>query len=153
MEETPNYTQMGIAALIPGAQYVLAKIEGELDKLRAMLAAAQANGAGSARDYIEAEAPRKPDGRGSSWQGMTREERKAEGRRRAQKARENKAAKEANAPRHPSDPRHPAHEKWIANLRASQKKYWASKSKAARKAQIKKMHEGKAAKKAQGLAA
>lgn len=164
----PNYTQMGIAALIPGMQHLAASIEEfmekELGKMRAMLAAAQRAAVGSARDYLEEETlSRKPDGRGGYWQSMTPEERSAEGKRRAKKGRATKAKKarkarkaktaEIEAPRHPSDPRHPGHDQWIANLRASQKKYWDSKSKAAKKAQInKKMQEAKAARRAERAA-
>jgi hypothetical protein len=70
--ETSKYAQMGMAALLPGMQYMIERMQEQLDEMRLHLAALQGAPALAA----------KAETRGSSWKSLTPEERSAEMKRR-----------------------------------------------------------------------
>jgi len=80
-----DFQQMGVAALIPGAQWLLERMQRELDELREMLSELQA-GAAPRRGHPPKDgfnARGKPLAKKGLWASMTAEERSAEMRRRA----------------------------------------------------------------------
>lgn len=70
--DNTTYTQMGMAALLPGMQHLIELMQGELDRMRTTLEQLQSG-----------EAPVKKDGRGSTyWAAMTPEQRSIEMKKR-----------------------------------------------------------------------
>lgn len=144
-----NYEEMAVVAVLNNLTHLSQIMQREIDDARALLE--RANGAepsaalkhgrprlaASVRALVaEAEAK----GRGSSWQGMSAEERSAEmARRRAVGAARQAAAADVDR-LHPRDPRSPRHEAWITKLRKIQKKRWTAMTPKMQKAQLAKMH-------------
>jgi hypothetical protein len=141
-----QFAQFGILSLIPGMQYMIERMQRELDELRKVITNAQgheyARGIGLAGvpreggfdlEPIKRKYVKKSDGRGSGWPADP-EARKVEMKRRMLvHAEKNKGAN------HPRDPRHPGHDKWIANLRKAQKKAWNSLTATEKAAKIARM--------------
>lgn len=134
--EQNRYATMGVAALLPGMQYMCEIMQAKLDEMRAMLAHAQGNGAAPKRGRPpKSESPRG----GASWGGLTPEERSTEMKRRQRVGAQKRAEAEAEAAR--------ASKK--AMLSAARKRQWDSLSKAQQKARTAKMTAGRLAKQQQ----
>ena len=154
MTDEDRYAQMGMAALIPGMQFVLDRMQQELDALRAQLASAQNVGLSPKR------LGRLPGKRSkSAWTNtnMSAEDRSIEMKRRqavARAKREGKVAEpEVDVQRlHPRDPRSPRREGWLKKLRKGRKKAWDQMSPRAQKTRIAKMQAGKVAARVNGAA-
>lgn len=138
-----RYVASGIAAYLPGAQMMLDWMQERLDELRADLRAfQQMEPAAAKRGRPAAVKGAKLDARGTSWAGMSEEERSAEMKRRRALGERNKAAK---AKLHPRDAAHPEHAAWREKMRAAQQKRWASLSPAQKKQQQRNMAKARAA--------
>ena len=156
-ENTNKYTQMGIAALLPGMQFMVEQMQRILEDQRLLLSSLQ-NGQPkrrgrtpqdqatdqvmSIRPYppeavVHVKSPRRSAAGKHGWAGMTAEERSAEMKRRV-------AARHANL--HPRDARHPEHDQWIATMKRVQKKRWAAMTLKERAERQAKMQAGKAKK-------
>jgi hypothetical protein len=82
MNKNTNFSQMGMAALLPGMQYLADQMQAVLDEFRAALAAAQA----APMNGIKRGRPPQADGpRPSIWSQMTAVQRSAEMKRRIAK--------------------------------------------------------------------
>lgn len=127
--EKTNYAQMGIAALLPGMQYMLERMERELDELRAHLGLMQqehgqpTNGA-SSKHAVAAR---------SGWSDDP-EERSREMKRRIHIAK---------LKQNPKDKGHPEHAKWVAKMSRIRKRTWANKTPEQRAAWQKALKEGR----------
>ena len=101
--KSSNWERMGLAAMVPGMQYLIELMQAELDRMRDMLAgAAETQPRKAPSSGLNTKG--KPVG-DSYWASMTAEERSAEMlRRRAVAAGKRKL--------HPRDKAHPDHEKW-----------------------------------------
>lgn len=133
-----TYLQMGMAALLPGMQYMIERMQRELDSMRSQLAVLQAGHHGSVRDAIV------EGKRASGWSADPEERKRDMARRRAKGL----GLKNPKGLGHPRDPKHPGHDAWVAKLRKSQKKAWEAQTEAEKKARIDKMlgRQGKARK-------
>ena len=152
--ELRKYAMSGMAAFLPGMQYMVELMQRQLDEFRLQLAAMQgveekprSNGhnnygwAGMTAEERSAEMKRRQAKRKkkrSGWNGMTAEQRSVEMKRRKAMAAAKKAPPQT-APKHPREADHPDHAKWLAKLRRVQKKHWNSKTKAEKDALIAKM--------------
>jgi hypothetical protein len=129
-----KYEQMGLAATLPGMINAVEVLQGEIDRMRAVLGYAQERGA--APDENEGQ---ELTGQKAYWAKMTPEQRKSEMARRGMMGRAKRAAKKRAAKKngaasdevdidrlHPRDPRSPRHDAYIRKLRKSQKAYWAT---------------------------
>jgi hypothetical protein len=142
--ELRRYAMSGMAAFLPGMQYMVELMQRQLDEFRLQLASmqgmeelrSQSNGhaphswAGMTAEERSEEmqrrvAKRKKKHR-TGWEGMTAEERKAEMKRRKGLAEQTEVAAQA-APSHPRDKDHPGHAMWLARLRKAHRKAWAQK--------------------------
>jgi hypothetical protein len=119
--ETTDYAQMGIAALLPGMQYMIERMQSQLDEMRAHLSNLQN---GHAAQTVKR--PRKAN-RTSGWP-TDPEERKAEGARRM-------AVRMGKAK--------PKGQKGPTALGIERKKQWAAQTPKQRKARIAAMMAGK----------
>ena len=131
-KDVSRFVAGGMAAFLPGMVYMAELIsetmQDVIDSLKRDL--------GMFQEMDERPAKKKKDRRGSSWAGLSAEERSAEMKRR----RAIGEAKKASAAKlHPRDAAHPGHEAWLEKMRAAQKKRWDSFTPAERKAQIRKM--------------
>ena len=158
LTDTTSYAQMGIAALLPGMTHMVELMQGELDRMRAMLAGMQ-NGNGAKRPsrgtdeyraydreaHRRARARKKSDPGGlnakdkpirdSYWASMTAEERSAEMKRR-------QAIAAGKKKLHPRDVAHPEHAAWAAKLSKARKKAWARLTPEEQKAKLAHMAAG-----------
>lgn len=108
-----RFSQMGIAALLPGMQFMIDEMQEVAARLRQTLYA------------LQDDAPKRrgrPPGSGKAVAGIT--------------------TRGTPAKLHPRDPRHPEHEAWAEMMSKAQKKRWNNLSAAARKKQIAKMTAG-----------
>lgn len=85
--EFSRYTEMGMAALLPGMQHLIDRMQAELDDMRLQLAALQGGTAKPARRAKSALPAQPPKSAGSAgmasyWARMTVEERSVEMKRR-----------------------------------------------------------------------
>jgi hypothetical protein len=127
--EIHRFAHMGMAAYLPGMQYMIELMQRELDGLRAQVALFQAAEAGG----ISRNSRRK-SGKGQRsgpWANMTAEERSAEMKRRMAVRDKNKAAAAGLNPR---DKDHPDHAKWAARMAKIRKAAWNKKTKAEKEA-------------------
>jgi hypothetical protein len=138
-----------MASMIPGMQYMLERMQAELDVMRARLTAAQAV---EARGVNAPRLGRPPGKRGpggparSGWSNMTAEERKVEMRRRMALAAQKRngtaraAVNELNGkPARklvPRDLAHPDHDKWAKKQSRRMKAKWAGYTPAERQARV-----------------
>ena len=141
-----DYQHMGMAALIPGMQFMLDRMQKELDDLRNVLAGLQ-------QKQKETEEPpkdledylwkRKSKTSKGYWAAMTSEQRSAEMRRRAKVAFTKKQSHADGAidvdQLHPRDARSPRHKKWRKNVRSAQRRRWDNMSQQERTAAIDRM--------------
>lgn len=84
MKATTDFAQMGIAALLPGVQYVIDQMQTLLDSMKEGLSALQ-NGTVQPRPRRQPAVERKPGEKGwnkGGWASLSPAERKLEGRRR-----------------------------------------------------------------------
>ena len=143
-----KFSQMGVAAMIPGMQHMIELMQTELNRMRSLLDAAQ-NGVA-----IEA---RGPGERKSGWPAdplerskeMARRMGVAAARREAGETRSAKSTKIKGM--HPRDPNHPGHDAWLGKLRKAQKRYWGGLSVKGQKAKIAKMLAGRASNASEAL--
>ena len=144
-----NYQRMGMAALIPGMQFMIDRMQKELDDLRQVLTGLQQEKetdddepVGDLEKWLY---KRKSKSSKSYWAGMTPKERSAEMKRRAKVAFDKKQA--ATAPGeevdidslHPRDSRSPRHKAYVAKVKRGQKRYWDNLSPEARETRISNM--------------
>jgi len=138
-----EFAQMGIAALLPGMQYMLDLMQQALSEKRDLLTALQ-DGIGEVSQQKRiGRPPGAKNKRANGWPADP-EERKAEMARRQKVA----AAKRGEK-LHPRDPGHPDHAKWVASIGKRTKKAWAAMSPAKRKARLVAMAAGRARAKGQ----
>lgn len=130
--EQDRYAAMGVAALLPGMQYMVEIMQTKLDEMRTLLAHAQ-NGATRTR-------AKKSAGAQSGWAGMTPEERSIEMKRRQAVARAKGGRGTAAATR------------W-AKATQKQKAEWKAKMQAGRRRAQRAAKRTPVAKLAQGAAA
>jgi hypothetical protein len=128
--ENATYAQMGVAALLPGMQFMIDRMQAELDTMRTLLTGLQEDGGSVKRGR-----PAKSRVNHMGWPADP-EERKAEMRRRMKV----RAAKKAT---HPRDPNHPEHEQWVAKMSAATKKRWGKLSVRAKKERLARMQAGR----------
>jgi hypothetical protein len=138
LQDVNRYAVSGMAAFLPGMQYMVELMQRQLDEFRQELALFQQ------LDDKRALAPEKSAVRvkvaKGAWAGMTAEERSAEMKRRFAVRAAKKAAK-----LHPRDPRHPGHDAWRETMRAAQKKRWNSMTQSQKKQQVRKMAKARGA--------
>ena len=154
-KKTNEYIQMGIAALLPGMQYLIDKMQAQIDDFRQELARLQGTqpkklGRPPKERPQNVESPARSRGSASYWAKMTPKERSAEMRRRQQVAAGVKPGRkmppkaEAKPLKlHPRDPRHPGHAAYLKNLGKSSRNYWKNMTVAERKARLDKMAAGR----------
>lgn len=152
-----NYQQMGMAALIPGMQFMLDRMQQELDELRQVLAGIQKKNEQPGDDEPVADLEeflyqRKSKSSKGYWYSMTPKQRSAEMKRRAKVSLEKKQAASAAGEEidvnklHPRDKRSPRHKKWLAMMTQTQRKHWDNLSAKDRQNRIDKMLASRAAK-------
>lgn len=134
--QTSKYAQMGLAALLPGMQYMIEQMQCLLDEQRALLARLQDDSQPGEKS-LSVNRKRRA-GAKNAWSGMTAEERSREMKRRIRMR-----AKKAHAASVMSKD-HPDHAKWAAKQRRARKKAWAAKSAAEKKRWVQAMQAGKA---------
>ena len=129
--ELNRYAASGMAAYLPGMQYMIELMQHELDEFRNRLALLQ-----EMKEPVEGRKRGRPKGSGGSygWEGMTPEERSAEMKRRMQ------VHKRKLLVTHPD---HPDHAKWVAKMARLHRAVWAKKTKAEKEAWKAKMAAGK----------
>ena len=88
-----KFEEMGIAALLPGMQYVLDKVQEELSRMRDLLAQSQNGSSGVMEVPKKSSNKAKSTGSGNWWGKMTAEERSIEMRRRMKVRLRNQAKK------------------------------------------------------------
>lgn len=133
----PDLTLVGMGALLSGLEYARDILGMYANDIRAAMAAAQSDVAEPLRKKRPGFSPSVREALNEAkggWASMTPEERSAEMKRRRAVAEQNKQL--GPMVNHPRDPRHPNHDRWIANLRKSQKKYWNNMTPAQKKAKI-----------------
>lgn len=113
------YTQMGMAALLPGMQYALDQMQKIVDDFREQLATLQ-NGGGKKTIRI------KDEKKSAYWANMTAEERSQEVKRRMT----------MRTKLHPRDPAHPNHQAWLTRVTRANRKRWNSMTPEQRQAQM-----------------
>lgn len=124
-EDVSRYALSGMAAFLPGMQYMVELMQRQLDEFREELAYMQGlGGEPEAEPEPVAKKIGRPSG-GAAKSGWSADpkERKAEMARRMAVAATKKAT-------HPRDPNHPKHAQWVRNLQKSSKAYWGRLSKA-----------------------
>ena len=131
-ERLDKFSQMGIAALLPGMRYMRELMDEEVARLSARLGMAQEE-----PRIIELKPLGRPKGsknRKSGWPaGKLAREREAARRRgvalaRREAGEEEGAPKKAREPKlHPRDPKHKGHKAWLAKLAKSQKLAWKAR--------------------------
>jgi hypothetical protein len=141
--ENTTYAVMGVAALLPGMQFMIEQMQAKLDDMRAMLAGLQ-TGERPRRGRPPGSA--KAEGARSAWAGMTAEERSIEMKRRFAV----RMAKQTGK-MHPRDPNHPKHQEFAAKVRKAQKRAWANLTPAQRKARLARMLAGRGKKQEQAV--
>lgn len=141
--KTPNgssvtYEQMGMAALLPGMQHVLAILEGHINEMRDQIAALQGHPAKRGRgrppmrhddEQVAEVMKRGGNAQKKYWAKMTPEQRSAEMIRRQALWAKKIAVKEIKKkPAKPKiyDPAHPGNKAWLAKMSRLAKKRWAS---------------------------
>jgi hypothetical protein len=133
-EETTSYAKMGVAALLPGMNFMLEKMQQQIDEMKTMLGILQEQ-----PTVLEGKRsvgrPRKIK---SSWSDDP-EERKLEMQRRM-KIREQKRV--AHIP--VSSKAHPDHAKWIEKITRQRKREWAALSPQKRRERLARMEAGRA---------
>jgi hypothetical protein len=129
---TTDYSVFGMAALLPGMQHMLNRMQKELDDFRQGLLAAQNGQApikrGRGRPRKEQSDQAGHTSGNKAWANLTPEQRSAEMRRRQQVAKANWLAKNQSARKSNSD---------------QQRQYWASLTPALRKKRIAAVMAGK----------
>jgi hypothetical protein len=134
-KETATYAQMGMAALLPGMQYMLEQMEALAAEMRANLTALQQGPRRGRPKKLPIGKMDHADRARSGWSDDP-EERRTEMARRLAVRKKNKAM-------HPRDPNHPKHAEWAAKVSKAQKKRWGKLTVAERKAQLARMTAGK----------
>jgi hypothetical protein len=104
------YTQMGMAALLPGMQYALEQMHKLVEDFREQLAGLQ-NGSGKTTTNKVG----KKIATGY-WDKMTPEQRSAEMKRRMA----------SRSGLHPRDSKHPKHNEWLRKVRLANRRRWES---------------------------
>jgi len=138
--DVSKYAQMGMAALIPGMQYMLDQMQEQLNEFREALATAQGK--------KKLGRPLGSGKRASGWPADP-DERRAEMLRRMQVAAgkakpvTKKSTEYVGSPNHPRHPDHPEHAKWLAKMKRSQRKAWDALTPAQRKERLAKMVAGR----------
>jgi hypothetical protein len=132
LHDVNRYAVSGMAAFLPGMQYMVELMQRQLDEFRQELALFQALD-------DKRTAPKKAAK--GAWAGMTAKERSAEMKRRFAA----RAAKKKTAKLHPRDSRHPGHDAWRETLSAAQKKRWNSLTDSQKKQQMRKMAKARGA--------
>jgi hypothetical protein len=128
--ETTTYAQMGMAALIPGMQYMIEHMQKELDSMREYLGILQtADDDGGDKGPMKN--PKRVKGSQGPWKDMTPEERSIEMRRRMAVARGEKPARKQAKPVKDSA------------LSQERRKAWAALSPKKRKERLAKMAAGR----------
>lgn len=142
--KTDRFSEWGIASVLPGAKYILERMQEELNYLQQVLAAHQEN----RQEGGEPKRRGRPPGsknpfvkKAGSWAGMTKEERSQEMKRRQMVAQLRRGGQPVKM--HPRDPRHPGHAEWVEKMRKSNKKAWANLSATQRKQRIARMVMGR----------
>jgi hypothetical protein len=135
-EQIASYEQMGIAALLPGMQFMVERMQKELDAMKLQLAGLQ-NGRdqvtplgqflraedSSVRKMMQKRGRPGRSRRSSGWPDDPEERKVESARRRAVSLAKQKAKqKEKELPAQNKDS--PKHEAWVKKLRASQRRYW-----------------------------
>lgn len=163
--KTDRFSEMGIASLIPGMQYMIDEMQERLNSMKQTLVAYQEQREEGLRrvaqqvnrefgfdpkrgQFVEPKRRGRPpgvkDGRGQwrtkSGRLMTAEERRVESRRRRAKWKNPQALAQASrTANHPRNPDHPDHAAWLKKIQKAQQARWNNMSAAAQKKQIKKM--------------
>jgi hypothetical protein len=131
LHDVNRYAVSGMAAFLPGMQYMVELMQRQLDEFRQELALFQA--------LDDKRAAPKKAAKGA-WAGMTAKERSAEMKRRLAARAAKKTAK-----LHPRDSRHPGHDAWREKMRVAQKKRWNSLTEPQKKQQMRKMAKARGA--------
>lgn len=155
-----RFTEMGIASLLPGMQYMIDEMQERLTHLKQTLLAFREHreeGLRRVAREINQEFGFEPKRRGrppgskngagryakkaGSWANMSKAERSVEMKRRQMVAQLNRGGPRMQKPTkmHPRDPNHPGHAEWLQKISKANRKHWASLSASARKKQIKNM--------------
>jgi hypothetical protein len=129
--ETTKMAQMGMAALLPGMQFMIERMQAELDEMRRALGILQA---GEVPKKVGR--PRKVATGASGWSDDP-EERSREMKRRYE-VRDKKRAAQGN----PRDKDHPNHAEWVAKTAKAHKRFWKNMTPAQRKARLAAMAAG-----------
>lgn len=116
-DELRVYAMSGMAAFLPGMQYMMELMQRQFDELRGQLALMQTG------------TKEKSHSNGHGWGDMSAEERSTEMKRRRAVSKHKQAAA-----RHPRDKDHPDHAKWVAKLAKGRKAAWDRKPKAEKEA-------------------
>jgi len=145
MREPPaTFTQMGIAAMLPGMRHMVTLMQRQIAELESLLESAQ-NGTMPKRGrppktQNPEEFAKRSSGNSDYWAKLTPAERSKEIRRRQEvSAGKRKPKGKPKAKMHPRDPRHPEHEAWRKKLRSTVKKSWGNLTPDEHKARVAKM--------------
>jgi uncharacterized membrane protein len=120
---------MGIAALLPGMQFMIEKMQKELDEMRTMLGILQDEPTTTTEKHVAI---------GKSGWPEDPQERKLEMQKRM-KVRDEKRAAQLGM----NSKAHPDHAKFVEKMKRLRKREWAAMSPAKRKARLAKMAAGK----------